>query len=101
VLVVVELSSVVPGDGALDVSSLPPGEAPPVASLVFVVLVLVLECELDPPPAGDGFTIVVLCSVDPGDPAGVTVSVRCSQAARSAALARMQMYFFIDVCGCP
>ena len=32
-----------------------------------------------------------------GLPAGVTVSVFCSQAASSAALARMQMYFFIVV----
>jgi hypothetical protein len=32
-----------------------------------------------------------------GLPAGVTVSVFCSQAARRAAPARMQMYFFIVV----
>ena len=48
--------------------------------------------------AGEGFTIVVLCSVlAAGEPdAGVfTVSVFCSHAARSAAPARMQIYFFI------
>jgi hypothetical protein len=42
--------------------------------------------------------VVVLVSdevVSDGEAAGVTVSVFCSQAARSAALARMQMYFFI------
>jgi hypothetical protein len=49
-----------------------------------------------PPPAGEGFTIVVLCSAGAAAPpaAGVT-SVRCSQAPRSAALARMQISFFI------
>jgi len=42
--------------------------------------------------------VVVLVSdeaVSDGEAAGTTVSVFCSQAARSAALARMQMYFFI------
>jgi hypothetical protein len=42
--------------------------------------------------------VVVLVSdeaVSAGEAAGATVSVFCSQAARSAALARMQMYFFI------
>jgi hypothetical protein len=42
--------------------------------------------------------VVVVLSVVPGegDAAGVVVvSVFCSQAAKSAALARMQMYFFI------
>ena len=42
--------------------------------------------------------VVVLVSdevVSDGEAAGVTVSVFCSQAARSAALARIQMYFFI------
>ena len=43
-----------------------------------------------------GFTTVVLFSVvSAGDAAGATVSVFCSHATRSAALARMQMYFFI------
>jgi hypothetical protein len=42
--------------------------------------------------------VVVLVSdevVSDGEAAGTTVSVFCSQAARSAALARIQMYFFI------
>jgi hypothetical protein len=40
--------------------------------------------------------VVVVVSVDDdGLAAGVTVSVFCSQAASNAALARMQMYFFI------
>jgi len=46
---------------------------------------------------GDGLTIVVLVSV-PGDavaPVAGTTSVRCSHPARRAALARMQMVFFI------
>jgi hypothetical protein len=63
------------------------------AGLVVVVVVL-----SDVPPAGDGFTTVVLFSVlfsGAGEAAGAAVSVFCSQAARSAALARMQMYFFI------
>ncbi len=63
-----------------------------------VVLELLLElCAA--PPAGDGFTTVVLFSVfEGGAPAaGVTVSDFCSHAARRAALARMQMYFFIGV----
>ena len=41
-----------------------------------------------------GFTTVVLFS-SAGEPAGATVSVFCSHATRSAALARMQIYFFI------
>lgn len=47
--------------------------------------------------AGAGFTIVVLFSVlfAGGGAAGLTVSVFCSHAVKSAALARMQMYFFI------
>ena len=46
-----------------------------------------------------GFTTVVLFSVDSaGEAAGATVSVFCSHATRSAALARMQIYFFIG-CG--
>ena len=40
--------------------------------------------------------MVVLFSVlVAGDAAGTTVSVRCSHAAKSAALAKMQMYFFM------
>lgn len=79
-------------------------ELPPVAAgdgmVVFVVL-LVLELEWVPPPAGEGFTIVVLFSVFFSAPAGVTLSVFCSQAAKSAALAKMQMYFFIGMDGLP
>ena len=43
--------------------------------------------------------VVVVVSVLDGLPLGavVVVSVFCSQAARSAAPARMQMYFFIGV----
>ena len=63
-----------------------------------VVVLVVLDELLDvPPPAGEGFTIVVLFSVAGAGEApvvGVT-SVRCSQAPRSAALARMQISFFI------
>jgi hypothetical protein len=63
---------------------------------VAVVVVVVLSDVLDDPPAGDGFTTVVLFSVfSAGEAAGAVVSVRCSQAAKSAAPARMQMYFFI------
>ena len=59
-------------------------------------LVVLLVLEEEPPPAGEGFTMVVLCSVagDAPPAAGVT-SVRCSQPARRAALARIQMDFFI------
>ena len=60
-----------------------------------VVVVVFVSVEV----AGEGLTMVVLFSVvSPGDAAGAVVSVFCSQAARSAALARMQMYFFIG-CG--
>jgi len=44
--------------------------------------------------------VVVVVSVEVvavGLAAGATVSVFCSQAARSAAPAKMQMYFFISV----
>ena len=65
------------------------------AGVAIVVLVVALSVELD--VAGDGFTMVVLFSVfSAGEAAGATVSVFCSHAARSAALARMQMYFFIS-----
>ncbi len=58
--------------------------------VVTVVLLLVVVS------VAGGFTTVVLFSVvSPGDAAGVTVSVFCSHATRSAALARMQIYFFI------
>jgi hypothetical protein len=61
-----------------------------------VVVVLVLELSEVLPEAGDvaGLTTVVLFS-GAGEAAGAVVSVFCSQAAKSAALARMQMYFFI------
>lgn len=66
---------------------------------VVVLVVLLLELEA---PAGEGFTIVVLVSfLSVLPPAGVVTSVLCSQAANSAALARMQMYFFIVWMGCP
>ena len=49
-----------------------------------------------------GFTIVVLFSVFfSAGAAGATVSVFCSHAPRSAALARMQIIFFIVWIGCP
>lgn len=52
-------------------------------------------------PAGEGFTIVVLLTVGAGDVVVVVgaTSVRCSQPARSAALARRQMVFFIVFVG--
>ncbi len=60
-----------------------------------VVLVEELLLELEP-PAGEGFTIVVFVSfLSVVPPAGVVTSVLCSQAAKSAALARMQIYIFI------
>ena len=65
-----------------------------VAAGAVVVVALLLSELLD--VAGDGLTMVVLFS-GAGEAAGATVSVFCSQAARSAALARMQMYFFIGV----
>ncbi len=70
---------------------------------IFVVFVVLLVSDFVAPPAGEGFTTVVLFSVlvPAGAPAGVTVSLFCSQAAKSAALARMQMYFFIVWMGCP
>ncbi len=59
--------------------------------VVVVVVVLLLELCV-----GDGFTIVVFVSVLVlGEASGVTVSVFCSQAARRAALARIEMYFFM------
>ena len=68
-----------------------------------VVVFVVLDELLELPPAGEGFTIVVLFSVAGAGEApvvGVT-SVRCSQPPRSAALARMQIIFFIFRMGCP
>ncbi len=64
-----------------------------VSGVGFTMVVLVSDFVV----AGDGFTMVVLFSVfSAGEAAGATVSVFCSHAARSAALARMQMYFFIS-----
>jgi hypothetical protein len=70
-----------PGDSA-GVSSVPAGESvmAPVASVASGLVISVA--------AGGGVVGVGLV-------AGVTVSVFCSHAARSAAPARMQMYFFI------
>ncbi len=58
---------------------------------VTVVLLLLLD---EVPPAGVGFTTVVLFSVFLSA-AGVTVSDFCSQAASNAAPASIQMIFFI------
>ena len=51
------------------------------------------------PVVASGLMAVVASgeAVAVGLPDGVTVSVFCSQAASKAALARMQMYFFIVV----
>lgn len=60
--------------------------------VVTVVLLLVVVSVV----VAGGFTTVVLFSVaSAGEAAGATVSVFCSHATRSAALARMQIYFFI------
>ena len=48
-----------------------------------------------------GLVVVSAGDVSLGLAAGVTVSVFCSQAARRAALARIQMYFFIVVVEAP
>jgi hypothetical protein len=50
-----------------------------------------------------GFTMVVLVSFFSvgEEAAGATTSVLCSQAPRSAALAKMQSNFFIVWIGCP
>lgn len=86
VVVVVELDEFV---GGVDVTVV----------LVFVVLVVSLVFSV----LAGGFTTVVLFSVffsGAGD-AGATTSVFCSQAPRSAALAKMQSNFFIVWIGCP
>jgi hypothetical protein len=63
-----------------------------VAGAVVMVLVVSLVFSVE---AG-GFTIVVLFSVFfSAGAAGVTVSVFCSQAPKSAALAKMQIIFFM------
>ena len=48
---------------------------------------------------GGVVSVVVAGVVAAGLAAGSVVSVFCSHAARSAALARMQMYFFIVIVG--
>jgi hypothetical protein len=64
-----------------------------VSLLGFDVLIVVLD-SVFVEVAGDGFTTVVLLSFF--SPGGfVTVVSFCSQATRRAALARMQIYFFI------
>jgi hypothetical protein len=66
------------------------------AGVVVTVVLVVVSVEV----AGDalGFTTVVLLSVvSPGEAAGAAVSDFCSHATRSAALARMQIYFFIGI----
>lgn len=90
--VVVVLSMVEPSDVAGVIVSMGVDSAGVVMTVVlFSVVSIVVAGEV----AG-GFTTVVLFSVDSaGDAAGATVSVFCSHATRSAALARMQMYFFI------
>jgi hypothetical protein len=63
------------------------------AGVVVTVVLLLVVVSVE---VAGGFTTVVLFSVfSAGEAAGATVSVFCSQAARSAALARIQMYFFI------
>jgi hypothetical protein len=69
-----------------------------VVSVVVVVEVSGVDVAIGVLSAGDVVVVVVVVSdvAGEGDAAGaVVVSVRCSQAAKSAALARMQMYFFI------
>ncbi len=68
-----------------------------VDSAGLLVVVVVLSELLDEP--GEGFTIVVLFSVFSGEGEVVVVVVSdfCSHATKSAAVARMQMYFFIIV----
>jgi hypothetical protein len=70
-----------------------------VVALVFVVVVSLVFSVLE-----GGFTIVVFFSVffsGAGEFAGATTSVFCSQAPRSAALAKMQINFFIVCFGYP
>ena len=89
--VAVVLSMVVPSDVAGVMVSMGVDSAGVVMTVVlFSVVSMVVAGEV----AG-GFTTVVLFSVDSAGAAGAAVSVFCSHATRSAALARMQMYFFI------
>jgi hypothetical protein len=66
-----------------------------VVVFVFVVVSLVFSFTVEA-----GLTTVVLFSVFLSA-GGATVSVFCSQAPRSAALAKMQINFFIVWIGCP
>ncbi len=67
------------------------------AGVVVTVVLVFVVVSVEPAGVMVGFTTVVLL-VSPGDAAGAAVSDFCSHATRSAALARMQMYFFIG-CG--
>ncbi len=67
-----------------------------VVVLVFVVFVVSLVFSLTTAVEA-GLTMVVLLLAGEEAGAGATVSVFCSQAPRSAALARMQISFFIVV----
>ncbi len=79
------------GVGAVVVDSmLVSGVAVAVGNVVIVVSVVLVVAGV---MVADGFTIVVVLSA--GEAAGVTVSVRCSHAARRAAPAKTQIYFFI------
>jgi hypothetical protein len=93
--VVVVLSMVEPSDVAGVIVSIGVDSAGVVMTVVlFSVVSIVVAGEVS--VVAGGFTTVVLFSVDSaGDAAGATVSVFCSHATRSAAPARMQMYFFI------
>lgn len=72
---------------------------------VVLLFVVVLVVSLDFSTVAGGFTTVVLrstfFSAGAGELAGATTSVFCSQAPRSAALAKMQINFFIVWIGCP
>ena len=61
---------------------------------------VVASIGVDSAGLGVGVVVVVVSDevVSAGDAAGAATSVFCSHAARSAALARMQIYFFIG-CG--
>jgi hypothetical protein len=72
------------------------GEASAGDSVVPVVVDVVVDDSVE---AGLVASVVVGGLVAAGVAAGSVVSVFCSHAARSAALARMQMYFFIVLIG--
>jgi hypothetical protein len=67
------------------------------------VVVVVVDVSDGAGVVGVGFTIVVVVSFFSAgeEGAGATTSVLCSQAPRSAALAKMQINFFIVWIGCP